>query len=149
MEPTSSKKKWNRAVFLALSGLFFCFMSYKMYENYEKQVFVQHYGPLIHVPIIGRVKGLGTLKSPNKILVLHKGKEYTLLTGNRYFRTTAAYKSIEVNFDPMYDSVVLPDSQPRGSYPLLGAIFLLGIFFMGYAIYDFCSISALEKEGLK
>ena len=120
-----------------------------MYENYEKQLFVQQYGPLVRVPIIGRVKGLGTLKSPNKILILHKGKEYTLLTGNRYFRSAATYKSIEVNFDPMHDIAVLPDSQPRGSYPLLGAIFLLGIFFMGYAIYDFCSIRALGKEELQ
>ena len=146
MEATNSKKIGKRAVFLAVFGLFFCFMSYKMYENYEKQVFVQQHSPLVRVPISGRVKGLGTLKSPNKILILHNGKQYALLTGNPYFRKTVKDESIEVNFDPVRDVAVLPGSRPRGSYPLLGVIFLLGLFFMGYAIYDFRSISALQKK---
>jgi hypothetical protein len=149
MKLTISKKKRIKAIIMASLGLSVCILTYKIHENYEEQIYVQKHSPLVRMPIVGRFKGLGTLKSPNEILVWHKGKRYTLPTSNPYFRKTAKDESIEVNFDPVLDIVVRPDENPRHSYPLLVVMFLMGLLILGNALYDFRSISALQKKGLE
>ena len=149
MELSSMKKKWSRVLLHALAGLFTCIISYKLYESYEERVFVQKHSPLVQMPIVGRVKGLGTVRSPNKIWVWYKGRRYTLETSNPYFRKTAKDESIEVNFDPVRDIAVRPDENPRHFYPLLVIIFLTGLLLLGYAIYDFRSTIISQKEGLE
>lgn len=134
---------------MASLGVFVCIISYKLYESYEEQVFVQKNSPLVQMPIVGRVKGLGTVRSPNKIFVWYKGKRYTLETGNLYYRKTAKHESINVNFDPVRDVAVRPDENPRHFYPLLVVMFLTGLLIVGHGIYDFRSISALQNKGLE
>lgn len=149
MKLTITKKKWIRFLIWASSGLSLVLISYKIHESYKEQAFVQQHSPVVRMPIVGRVKGLGTLKSPNKILVWHKGKRYTLPTGNPYFRKTAKDESIEVHFDPVRDMAVLKEADVSGPSFLLLIISLFGLGLIGQAIYDFRSISALQKRGLK
>ena len=149
MKLTITKKKWIRAISWASLGLSLCLISYKIHESYQEQALVQQHSPVIRVPIVSRDKGLGTLDSPNKILVWHRGKRYTLLTGNRYFRNTASYQSIEVHFDPVRDIAVLKGADVSGPSILLLILFLMGLGVIGHAIYDFRSITKLQNKGLE
>jgi hypothetical protein len=149
MRLTITRKKWFRAMIWASLGVSLCLISYKIHESCQEQVFGKQHSSVVRMPIIGRVKGLGALKSPNKILVWHKGKRYPLPTGNPYFRITAKEDSIEVHVDPARGIAVLKDANVSAPSFMLSIIFIMGLGLIGYAIYNFYWISALQKRGLK
>lgn len=149
MKWTIMKKKWIRFLIWASLGLSLVLISYKIHESYENQAFVQQNSPVVRMPIVGRVKGLGTLRSPNKILVWYGGKRYSLVASNKYFRRTAKYESVGVNFDPARDVATLADVAVSEPSFLLLIIFLGGLGLIGHAIYDFRSTIRSQKEGLE
>ncbi|WP_247232294.1 hypothetical protein [Telluribacter sp. SYSU D00476] len=126
--------KWTRTIFLVAGGVLFIFLTYGMYTHDQKQAYVQQHSPLVKMPIIGRYNGLGTLRAPNKIYVWHEGKEYTLLSPNRHFRSTAKADSIEVHFDAEQNIAVLPDINVKGPYFLYAVIVGLGVFMLVHAL---------------
>ena len=118
-------------------GLLLILITYKIYEIGEEQAYVQQHSPLMKMPIVGREKGWGTVKYPNKIFVEYRGKRYSLHSSNRHFRQTARADSIEVNYDAARDMAVLAVGKVSGPYPLLIAIFLCGLLVIGSGVYDF------------
>ncbi|WP_345245604.1 hypothetical protein, partial [Nibrella saemangeumensis] len=117
-----------------LVGILCIFCSYKIYQIGERDTYIQKHSPLIKMPIVGRVNGLGTVKSPNKIYVSYKGTRYTLESSNRHFRKTARLDSIDVHFDELTDKAVLPNVKVTGPYSLIILIAMTGVFLIGYTI---------------
>lgn len=121
-----------KMIALVLMGFLLAFCAFKIYELGEIQTQVQKQSPVICMPIIGRSKGIGTLKMPNKTYVAFRGKRYTLLSSNKHFRNTAKLDSIDVSYDGKLDIAVLPDQKLNGPYFLLALIFLIGLFLILY-----------------
>lgn len=119
---------------LIMTGTFLVFLACKIYRIGEQDAYIQQHSPLIRVPIAGRINGLGTVRSANKIFVRYKGKRYTLESSNRHFRKTARLDSINVHFDEAADRAVLPNVTVTAPYLLLILITTTGMIFMGYGI---------------
>ncbi len=128
---------WIRLLVMVASGLLVIICAYKIYENGEEQAYVQEHSSVVKMPIVRREKGWGTVRSPNKIYVRHRGKTYSLPASNRYFRQTARADSILVNYDAERDMAVLSIGKVSGPYPLLIAVFLCGLLLVGNGLYDF------------
>ena len=126
--------KGLQSVILFTSGLFLILCSYKIYEAGEEETYVQQHSPVIKMPVIYRVKGWGTIRVPNKIYVLYKGKKYVLPCSNKYFNTVAKLDSIEVNYDWVRDKAVLANVSPSNPYGLLIITALFGLIMTSQTV---------------
>lgn len=124
----------GKYIFLLISGLSLLFIAYKGYEAGEEETRIQQHSPLVTMPIVDRVNGLGTIRAPNKIYVVLQEKLYSLTSSNRHFRRTAKLDSLAVHYDPVTDRVVLPESNAAGYHPILLLELLTGLFMIGYAL---------------
>jgi hypothetical protein len=88
------------------------------------------------MPIVDRVKGLGTVRSPSKIYVYYQDKKYIIECSNKYFNKTAQLDSLWVHFDPLKDRVVPADLKINPPYILLGLMVLFGFITLTSTIID-------------
>ncbi|WP_428653530.1 hypothetical protein [Runella sp.] len=124
------------SIVMILVGLLAIIVAYEIHEIDEKKAYVQQHSPAISMPIVSRIKGMGTVRSPNKIYVWHNGQRYTIETGNRYFRKMAKADSVKVNFDPVQNIAVLAEAKVKTPYFLLGLILVTGVFLVGFGAWQ-------------
>ncbi|GAB4019674.1 hypothetical protein [Spirosoma koreense] len=122
--------KWFNYLFLILLGGSLPFIAYKINAAYEADAYSQQHSPLINMPVVGRQKGWGTVRFPNKIYVQLHGKHYVLPCSNQYFQKTATQDSLFVYYDGHRDRAVLAEgtvTAPSGLLALLGSCGLIMI----------------------
>lgn len=123
------------------AGIFFVLafviigLTYGIYHDGEEKAYVQKHSPVVKVPIVGRQKGSGTLRAPNKIHVSYLGKTYYLSSSNRHFRKTARQDSIEIRYDFARDMAVLTVEKVSAPYFPLVALLFGGLLSVGTGVY--------------
>ncbi|WP_128543064.1 hypothetical protein [Larkinella soli] len=116
-------------------GLIILFLTFKIYEDGEKEAVIQQQWPIMKMPIVRRVKGIGTLKSPHKIYIQYYGRIYSVHSPRKHFRSTAQLDSLAVHYDPISDRVVPAGIRVTAPYGLLSMLALMGLWLIGHSIY--------------
>ena len=128
--------KWVNYIVLILLGLSLPFIAYRLNEGYEEDLYIQQHRPLTKMAIVDRVKGLGTMRAPNKIYLRYRGKRYTVDISNTYFKNTANTDSLFVHYDPVANKVVQAYSKPKRHTALLVLITLGGLVIVVGQLVD-------------
>jgi hypothetical protein len=121
---------------MLLTGLTALVFPYMINKSVDEDIFIQQHSPVIRMPIIQRLKGHGTIRSPNKIYVYHSGKRYVIDCSNPVFRNTSGTSTIAVHYDSFRDKVVLPDIQIKRHYFIQILMLLVGLMITSKTIID-------------
>ncbi|MCF0059125.1 hypothetical protein [Dyadobacter sp. CY356] len=101
---------WFGVSLMLLLGILLLFADYMLYKDAASDDQIARSSPVVCMKIIDRIKGMGTLKNPDKIDAVYKGKIYKLSIGRKSFRSLAGVDSVAVSFDKATDRAVMPAS---------------------------------------